>query len=189
MGISFVLLSTATWPRTTPRVWSTASMIIRRRPDGPVAPPIALPSPVIKRRTPEDLVRRCAQAPSTRSSSSPSTRCRIRRIVDSHGTIRPQPNRASSSEAASAARWAIATYDLAPAITAHAAIAGIMPSRCRRPRPSRGSATCRRALKRIGPSMSGMSVTRTSWPRAGSTGHDTEAGMVPRRRSQRLETP
>src|SRR3954471_13621345 len=73
--------------------------------------------------------RRASQPLTAVSSSSASTRCKTRRNVDSLGVARPMPRRSRTETGRSWAHSAIATYERAPASTAHTAAASTVTNR------------------------------------------------------------
>jgi hypothetical protein len=79
--------------------------------------------------------------PARSSNTSTSSRCKVRRKVDSDGTAPAAPSLARVSASASAAHSAIAVNEPAPASTAQTASPKIAASRWRTPRRCRGSAT------------------------------------------------
>lgn len=79
------------------------------------------------------------------SKPSALTLFKVRRIVDSQGFSPETPSLAKTAGVVSAAHSAMATKERAPAITAQAATAKMLDSRCLRPRAFLGSGTDRRA--------------------------------------------
>lgn len=93
-------------------------------------------------------VRAVAQPPIAESSLSPSSRCNVRRRVDSHGDYPPASSAARICPEALAAHSPIAVNDRAPAKTAPTANARIVVIECRTPRRLRGSGACASAASK-----------------------------------------
>jgi len=75
------------------------------------------------------IVACCAQALARSSKAPASSRCRVRRNVDSEGTAPVSPSMLRVCSSASKAHSAIAVNDRAPATTAHNASPKITASR------------------------------------------------------------
>ncbi len=114
-----------------------------------------LPSTAITRRSPGvGAVRSCAHSQARSSNAAASSRCKVRRNVDSDGATPFTPSLARVCASASAAHSAIAVNDRAPASTAHTASPKITASRWRTPRRCRGSAILASTASRPGESSS-----------------------------------
>ena len=142
MGISLVLRSTLSWPRTSPPTCVRAARRCRHRAPAVAEPRRDLPSTAITRNFSDVVARSAAHAPTTTSRPFASILLMVRRIVDSDGTSPITPSLAIAAGVAAAAHSAMATKDRAPVITAQTAIDRITGSPCRRPRGFRGSGTC-----------------------------------------------
>src|SRR5450759_5319012 len=150
-GISLLLTATCTCPRTTPSVWSRAATRCGATWAVAFAPRTVLPSIAMTRCAPSRPTRVRIHAPTTASSSSPSTRVSTRRVVASHGRREPAtPSRAGTPASASATHSPIAVNERAPPRTAANTTASNDANRCRTPRRARGSVTCSNSSSRPG---------------------------------------
>src|SRR5664280_250 len=173
--ISLVLRSTAHCPRTTLLTWSMAANTCTALPSRQRAPREVLPSKANTDRPVWAGEQAASHADTASSGTSGSTRCRTRRIVDSHGGTRPTPSFARSNGVRSMAHSAIAMNDLAPLRTAQAPRARIEMNLCRTPRHLRGSATALKASNSPCGDMAAMAPRRLGWRTAEGISEDTQA--------------